>query len=80
MKMFVHNGFYFIREDTSDLENELLSYDDEEVEIGLKIEKEHDDDGELDVVKSRDDLIKIVLAHLREDPEYYTKLKNMEEE
>lgn len=48
--------------------------------IGLGVESEHDDGSELDVVGSEKDLAKIVLAHLKELPDYYTKLKQVEEE
>ena len=47
---------------------------------GLSVESEHDDGGKLDVVDSKKDLAKIVLAHLKEKPDYYTKLKAVEEE
>lgn len=55
-------------------------YDLEQFRIGLEVESEHDDGSELDVVDSKKDLAKIVLAHLKEMPNYYTKLKKMEEE
>lgn len=48
--------------------------------LGLSVESEHDDGGELDVVDSKKDLAKIVLAHLKEKPDYYTKLKKVEED
>jgi len=48
--------------------------------MGLDVESEHDDDSELDVVDSKKDLAKIVLAHLKEKPDYYTKLKSVEED
>lgn len=54
--------------------------DIDEVIMGLSVEKEHDSGGKLDVVSSEIDLIKIVLAHLKELPDYYTKLKTMEED
>lgn len=79
MKLIVDHHYYFIREEASDIEKELNTFDAEQVKIGKKVEREHDD-GELDVVKLEDDLLKIVLAHLREDPKYYTKLKKMEDE
>lgn len=47
---------------------------------GLSVESEHDDGGKLDVVDSSLDLAKIVLAHLKEVPDYYSKLKKVEEE
>lgn len=46
---------------------------------GLSVEQEHNK-GEYDVVDSLKDLGKIVLAHLDELPDYYTKLAKMEEE
>lgn len=54
--------------------------DIEQFRIGLGVESEHDDGSELDVVGSEKDLGKIVLAHLKEVPDYYTKLKSVEEE
>lgn len=51
-----------------------------EFKKGLSVESEHDDGGELDVVDSKKDLAKIVLAHLKEKPDYYTRLKKVEEE
>ena len=54
--------------------------DTEQFRIGLGVESEHDDGSELDVVGSEKDLGKIVLAHLKEVPDYYTKLKQVEEE
>lgn len=55
----------------------VSKYDSKEVKMGLEVEKEHDGKmgKDVDVVRSKSDLIKIVVAHLREDPEYYTKLK-----
>lgn len=55
-------------------------YDLEQFRMGLEVETEHDDGTILDVVKSNKDLAKIVLAHLKEVPDYYTKLKKVEEE
>lgn len=81
MKLIIDHNYYFIREEKSDLEAELDSFDSEQVKIGKKVEREHDggEGNDVDVVRSEEDLIKIVLAHLREDPEYYTKLKKMED-
>lgn len=47
---------------------------------GLSVESEHDDGGELAVVDSKKDLAKIVLTHLKEKPDYYTRLKAVEED
>lgn len=47
---------------------------------GLSVESEHDDGSILDVVDSELDLAKIVAAHVKEDPKYYTKLKQVEED
>lgn len=54
--------------------------DIEQFRIGLSVESEHDDGSDLDVVGSEKDLGKIVLAHLKELPDYYTKLKQVEED
>lgn len=50
--------------------------DAEQLKMGFETEKEHDGKmgKDIDVVKSNVDIIKIALAHLREDPKYYTKL------
>jgi hypothetical protein len=52
----------------------------EQFRLGLAVESEHNDGSKLDVVKSKKDLGKIVLAHLKEIPNYYTKLKQVEED
>lgn len=68
--------------DTKGWDPELLKlarqYDRDQVNMGIKVEKEHDQDPATDVVKDKNDLLKIALAHLAEDPEYYTKLADME--
>lgn len=52
----------------------------EQFRLGLGVESEHNDGTKLDVVKSKKDLGKIALAHLKEVPDYYTKLKKVEED
>jgi len=70
---------------------ELPEYDEEQFEIGMKDEKEHDDiwDKLEDFSKEKDVELPfthkeftemIVKAHLNKDPEYYTKEEKMEEE
>jgi hypothetical protein len=54
--------------------------DIKQFKMGLDVESEHDDGSELDVVDSKKDLAKIVLAHLKERPDYYTRLKSVEED
>lgn len=56
------------------------SVDIEQFKMGLGVETEHDTGDNLDVVNSNIDLAKIVLAHLRDTPDYYTKLKAVEED
>ena len=55
--------------------------DAKQLKMGISVEKEHD--GRLgkdtDVVGKFDDIIKIAVAHIREDPKYYTKLKKVED-
>jgi hypothetical protein len=50
----------------------------EQFRMGLEVEAEHDDGSALDVVGPKTDLGKIALAHLKEFPDYYTRLKRME--
>ena len=50
----------------------------EQFRKGLGVESEHDKNDELDVVKNKKDLAKIVLAHLRELPDYYDRLAKAE--
>lgn len=49
-----------------------------QLRIGVEVEKEHDK-GETDVVDGLEDLVKIAVAHLREDPKYYDKLEEIED-
>ncbi len=62
---------------------DISKIDVKELQMGMKVEKEHDGrmgkdtdvvNGDLTVV------LKIAVAHLREDPKYYTKLKKIEGE
>ena len=48
------------------------SYDSKQLEIGIKIEKEHTDDPIISKIIAKD--------HLDECSNYYTKLKQMEEQ
>lgn len=56
----------------------------EQLKMGMKVEKEHDGPmgKDTDVIPGHDkgSIMKIAVAHLREDPEYYTKLKKIEGE
>lgn len=79
MRLLIENDYYYILEDKEALEKELDSFDQDQVKLGKKVEREHDNGNDVDVVRSEEDLIKIVLAHLREDPKYYTKLEKVEE-
>lgn len=62
-----------------DLMDLIDKYDKSEIEKGMDVEQEHNK-GETDVVQSPLDVLKIVLAHMKEDPKYYTHLKFMEDE
>jgi hypothetical protein len=60
---------------------DISKYDPKELEMGFKAEKEEHDGGmgkDVDVLGSDTDALKVAIAHLREDPKYYTKLKKME--
>lgn len=65
----------------SDAGLDISKFDKKQILMGLDVEKEHDGEQgkDVDVVKKRSDILKIVVAHLREDPKYYTKLKKVEE-
>ena len=54
---------------------------EDQLRMGIKVEKEHDGPmgKDVDVVSSKEDIVKIAVAHLREDPKYYTKLKEVED-
>lgn len=74
----------FSKEEAKELGNSLsvdwTKVDLEQFRMGLEVESEHNDGSELDVVGSKKDLAKIVLAHLKELPDYYSKLKSVEED
>lgn len=54
---------------------DISNYNISEVMMGIEIEKEHDNmDPKKDVVKDPVDLLKIALAHLDENPRYYSRL------
>lgn len=59
---------------------DISKFDSKELMRGIEVEKEHDGKmgKDVDVVKNKSDLLKIAIAHLREDPKYYTKLKTIE--
>jgi len=61
----------------------LAEYDRNEVIRGIEVEQEHGPKGGMDTDITGDDPVltaKIALAHLRELPDYYTRLDAMEEE
>ena len=49
-------------------------YQKEQFKMGMKVEREHEDITKGDPIKTA----KIVIAHLKEVPNYYTKLKKVE--
>lgn len=61
-----------------DIKSLVNKHDKNEIKAGFEVEKEHNK-GSTDVVNSWLDLLKITLAHLEEDPKYYTHLKSMED-
>lgn len=65
----------WIQQTADAYEIDISKFQMDEILQGIKIEKEHDTNDEIDVVKSPSDLLKIAVAHLREDPHYYVKLK-----
>ena len=60
-------------------EDEIAKYDKDQITLGINVEKEHMKDKDIDVIKDVESrIIKIALAHLREDEKYYEKLKKIE--
>jgi hypothetical protein len=61
-------------------EVDMSKFDPQQVKMGRKVEKEHDGlmGKDTDVVKKKGDIDKIVAAHLREKPDYYTRLNKVE--
>jgi len=61
-------------------EVDISKFDPKQVRMGRKVEKEHDGKmgKDIDVVGPKSDIDKIVAAHLREKPDYYTRLKKAE--
>lgn len=89
MKRFViENGIWYVVESEkvppfpSDLPPKIQKlvdkHDPKEVKMGYKVEFEHNK-GATDVVGDPIDSLKIALAHLDEDPKYYTHLAAMED-
>ena len=65
-------------------EVDVSAFDSEELLMGIEVEQEHNGQmgTDVDVVPGNDlgTILKIAVAHLREDPKYYTKLQKMESE
>ena len=63
---------------------DVSAFDSEELLMGIEVEQEHNGPmgTDVDVVPGNDlgTILKIAVAHLREDPKYYTKLQKMESE
>lgn len=59
---------------------EEVDFDEEQFNKGLAAEmKEHAKDPETKVIDTEEEAAKIAWAHLKEDPKYYDKLKQLEE-
>jgi hypothetical protein len=54
---------------------DISKFSKKEIIDGFRTEQEHDTNDSIDVVKEPVTALKIALAHLREDPNYYKKLK-----
>ena len=66
-----------VKRDAKAAKLDVSKYDPKELHAGYETEKEHDgkEGKDVDVVGKKSDLVKIAVAHLREDPKYYSKLK-----
>jgi len=56
---------------------DISKYKKEQLVQGVNVEKEHNKDKDTDVVNKLSDLLKIAVAHLREKPNYYDRLKKV---
>lgn len=59
---------------------DISKYNPKELMMGIKVEREHNENPKTDVVDNFVDLIKIAVVHLDELPNYYTRLAQMENE
>jgi hypothetical protein len=85
---FKKNGQYMTREAKQSDDNiqrladeikvDISKFDPEELKMGFQVEKEHMKDADINVINKESDILKIALAHLRENPKYYTLLKKVE--
>lgn len=57
---------------------DISKYNRKELLAGISVEREHMRDPKTKVAHSISDLFKIAVAHLKEDPKYYTKLAKIE--
>lgn len=78
--MIKFNEWSEIKELSKETGINISKFDPKELKTGIEHEKEHDGEQgkDVDVVRKKGDLLKIVVAHLREDPKYYSKLKEIE--
>ena len=72
---------YAIKSLAFDYKVSIKGLDIEQLKKGLNVEKEHTGGKGKDtiVAKNDGDILKIAVAHLREDPKYYSKLEKIEE-
>lgn len=84
MKFVIEGDIWYLTEEDDineippELQRLVQKHDEKQIKMGMEAEREHNK-GVTDVVNSNLDLLKITLAHLEEDPEYYTHLKAMED-
>lgn len=69
-----------IQQLAKEVDIDISPYDMKQLQMGIEVEREHDAGDNTDVVNSESDLLKIAVAHLKELPDYYTRLKAMENE
>lgn len=68
-----------IKELADKIKVDISKFDIREIKDGMAVEQEHMQTKKLDVIKGDDSkILKIALAHLEEDKNYYKKLKKLE--
>ena len=77
------NEWYEFRENLEQIAKDagldISKFDKKELRLGFDDEKEHDggEGKDVHVVDNKADILKIVIAHLREDPHYYSKMSKV---
>lgn len=73
--LYSEASFEYIQKLAKDHDLNISDFSRGEIVSGFETEHEHGRDKDTDVIRQPVDALKIAVAHLREDPHYYKKLK-----